>query len=419
VTARVFSQRFFPLKKSFFLNSLEQRDTDSLFATIPLWYSLFGVGISRVWNGCVYNVWNVTHKSYSVRVQVLRPLCTRCVLPVGWSCWPHSTRWMYHRTVLMVDTSLHSAGLSLRVLVFLNLSLMTFQSFTRFSTVRYIVSISIHRRASASWALYSLPEYSSGKSVSRGHKMPPALNTNPEITFRQSVYYVVVHRGNIADHLLTIRIILKLGKILPQCWSGTRSLYPAWLWSFLRGARLPSDVWWLRALACTWTGTGVVATPPPLPTRTHSYRNFMSVRVVAWEQDKGTHDGSVRVELSTCHKVHLPPQISLRCNSVLRQILGKCQHHTRFFSVGPFTVHKVLFAHNSTSNYFWFVCLHQVTIITKYNYILMFWRTSQIFYYYYTICSNTTIITQNAQILLLSHNVLKYYYFHCTARKIH
>jgi len=53
---------FFPaclfFNETFFLNSLEQLDTDSLFATIPLWYSLFGVGyvLLRVWNGCVYNL---------------------------------------------------------------------------------------------------------------------------------------------------------------------------------------------------------------------------------------------------------------------------------------------------------------------------------------------------------------------------
>ena len=53
---------FFPaflfFVKPFSLNSLEQRDTDSLIATIPLWYSLFGVGYVslRVWNGSVYNL---------------------------------------------------------------------------------------------------------------------------------------------------------------------------------------------------------------------------------------------------------------------------------------------------------------------------------------------------------------------------
>ena len=33
---------------------------------------------------------------------------------------------------------------------------------------------------------------------------------------------------------MTIIILLKFGKILPPCWSGTRSLYPAWPWSVLR-----------------------------------------------------------------------------------------------------------------------------------------------------------------------------------------
>ena len=77
VTARVFFQRFYSLMKLFSLNSLEQRDTDSLIATIPLWYLLFGVGYVslRVWNGCVYNLWNVTQESYSVRVQVLGSHC--------------------------------------------------------------------------------------------------------------------------------------------------------------------------------------------------------------------------------------------------------------------------------------------------------------------------------------------------------
>jgi len=44
VTACVFPQRFYSLMKPFFLKSLEQRNTDSLFTTIPLCYSLFGVG---------------------------------------------------------------------------------------------------------------------------------------------------------------------------------------------------------------------------------------------------------------------------------------------------------------------------------------------------------------------------------------
>jgi len=194
-----------------------------------------------------------------------------------------------------------------------------------------------------------------------------------------SEWNVIVHRENITDNLLTIRTILKFGKFLPPCWSGTRSLYPAWLWSFLRGARRSSDVWWLCASACTWTGTGVAATWPPLPTRTHSYRNFMSVCVVAWEQDKGTHDAEVRL----CRAEHLSQSSSPATNQSLLQFHSttaswKMSKSHSFFQCWPFsrtvhsrlsppTVPKVLFAHVSTSNYFWFVCLHQVTIITKYS----------------------------------------------------
>ena len=34
-----------------------------------------GLVLLRVWNGCVYNLWNVTQESYSVRVQVLGSHC--------------------------------------------------------------------------------------------------------------------------------------------------------------------------------------------------------------------------------------------------------------------------------------------------------------------------------------------------------
>jgi len=138
---------------------------------------------------------------------------------------------------------------------------------------------------------------------------------------------------------------------------------------------------------------------------------------------------SIRVEHITCHKVHLPPQISLSCYSIPRQLLGKCQHHTRFFSAGPFQeVCTVDCPLPPYPKYCLHIFPHQITfdlfastkLLLSPNIItLLFWRTSQIFYHYYTICSNTTIITQNAQILLFSHNMLKYYYFHCTARQIH
>jgi len=45
---------------------------------------------------------------------------------------------------------------------------------------------------------------------------------------------------------------------------------------------------------------------------------------------------SVRVELRNCHKVHLPPQISLSFDSIPRELLAKCQHCTRFIAAGPF-----------------------------------------------------------------------------------
>ena len=65
-----------------------------------------------------------------------------------------------------------------------------------------------------------------------------------------------------------------------------------------------------------------------------------------------------------------------------------------------FPMSKVLFAHISTSNYFWCACLHQITIITKCNYILLFHKHHKYF----------NIFTKHAQILLLLHNILKYYY---------
>ena len=131
---------------------------------------------------------------------------------------------------------------------------------------------------------------------------------------------------------------------------------------------------------------------------------------------------SVRVELSTCHKVHLPPQISLSCSSIPRHLLGKCQHHTRFFSAVPFqelcTVDCPLppypkyclhiYPHQITFDLF--ACtklLLSPNIVTyycfdehhKYSTIILHMLK---YYYYHTKCSNTTIITQYAQILLFS-----------------
>jgi len=115
VTARVFPQRFYSLIKPFFLKSLEQRDTDSLFATIPLCYSLFGVGCTKgVECLCTQFMKCNTGVILSQSTSTWQALCARYLLPVGWFCWLHSTRWMYHRTVPMVDTSLQWAGVCLR-----------------------------------------------------------------------------------------------------------------------------------------------------------------------------------------------------------------------------------------------------------------------------------------------------------------
>ena len=111
VTTRVFSQCFYSLMKPFSLNSLEQRDTDSLFATIPLWYSLFGMGCA---NGVECLCTQFVKCNTGVILSQSTRLCASYVLPVGWLCWPHSTRWMQNRTVPMVDTSLQWAGVCLR-----------------------------------------------------------------------------------------------------------------------------------------------------------------------------------------------------------------------------------------------------------------------------------------------------------------
>ena len=55
-----------------------------------------------------------------------------------------------------------------------------------------------------------------------------------------------------------------------------------------------------------------------------------------------------------------------------------------------------------TSNYFWCVCVHQITLITEYDLILHFDN-----YHKYS-----TITIQYARKLLLLQNFLKYYYYH-------
>ena len=84
VIARVFSQRFYSLMKHFFLNSLKQGDMDSLFATIPLWYSFFGVGCAKgVECFCTQFVKCNTGVILSQSTSTWQPLCAMYVLPVG------------------------------------------------------------------------------------------------------------------------------------------------------------------------------------------------------------------------------------------------------------------------------------------------------------------------------------------------
>jgi len=149
----------------------------------------------------------------------------------------------------------------------------------------------------------------------------------------------------------------------------------------------------------------------------------MSARVVAWEQDKGTHDAEVR----PCRAQHLSQSSSPATNQSLmqfipRQLLGKFQHHTHFFSAGPiqelctvdcslpgppypkYCLH--IYPHQITFNLF--ACtkfLLSPSIVTyycfdehhKYSTIIPHMLK---YYYYHTKCSN----------ILLSHNMLKYYY---------
>ena len=135
-----------------------------------------------------------------------------------------------------------------------------------------------------------------------------------------------------------------IGQILPPCWSGTRSLFPAWLWNFLRGCRLPGVVSWPRALACTWIGTGVAGTRPPLHT--------------------------------------ILPDFKKNCPK-------------KFVQFCP--ISKILFAHVSTSNCFWCVCVYRITIITENNLIVLLFDHHHKY---------STITVQYARKLLLSQNFL-------------
>jgi len=72
------------LMTPFFSKSLEQRDTDFLFATIPLCYSLFGVGCTKgVECLCTQFVKCKTGVILSQSTSTWQALCARYFLPVG------------------------------------------------------------------------------------------------------------------------------------------------------------------------------------------------------------------------------------------------------------------------------------------------------------------------------------------------
>ena len=79
-----FSPAFLLLMKPFFFKSLAQLDTDSLFATIPMCYSLFGVACTKVVEClCTQFVKCNTGVILSPSTSTWQPLCASHVLPVG------------------------------------------------------------------------------------------------------------------------------------------------------------------------------------------------------------------------------------------------------------------------------------------------------------------------------------------------
>ena len=85
MTAHVFPQHFYSLMKPFFLNLLEQRETDSLFATIQLWITCWrGLCVVKdvEWL-CIQLVKCNTGVILSQSTSTWQPLCARYVLPVG------------------------------------------------------------------------------------------------------------------------------------------------------------------------------------------------------------------------------------------------------------------------------------------------------------------------------------------------
>jgi len=95
---------------------LLSRDSPCFFPAFLFLNETFFLKLTRTaWHRFSYHNYSTVIFAFwlSQSTSTWQPLCARYVSPVGWSCWLHSTRWMYHRTVPMVDTSLQSAGVCL------------------------------------------------------------------------------------------------------------------------------------------------------------------------------------------------------------------------------------------------------------------------------------------------------------------
>jgi len=138
------------------------------------------------------------------------------------------------------------------------------------------------------------------------------------------------------DHLLTIGTLLKFGKILPSCQEPDHcTLHDCGAFCVVVG---------FQALFHDFARWHVLELEQESPEHglhcPHAHTNTATLCQFVWWRGRKTKvltmRRSVHVGLSTCHKVHLSPQISLSCNSISRQLLGKFQHYTRCLSAGLF-----------------------------------------------------------------------------------
>jgi len=169
--------------------------------------------------------------------------------------------------------------------------------------------------------------------------MPAAPNTNPAITFIQSVYQSIRMecrrtswklRRPLVDYYNTTEIwqnlttVLIRNQIIVLCMTVERSLWCSAPRCCFRTLRVGMYLNWNRSHRNTASATHTHTQIPQL--------------YVSWCSGVGTRQRYSRCggPCRICHKVHLPPQISLSCNSIPREFLAKCQHRTRSISARPF-----------------------------------------------------------------------------------